>query len=432
MAPRYSARTLVASASSSAAKVACRSCRKRLSAAASASRTAGECRGAADKGAPDLRGLLEEGGTVRDRPFDAGRQRQPGGELGHVRPLAPEQQGGHGLVEVVHVGEVVEDETERDTGPPGHGLRRRVGLAGAQQLHEGLRHVAAGSLPAGHPPVPGRLLQRDERSQVECVSAARSRWAAREPRRPSRLPASPAPAEEPPFTPFTFLSVGRIQREVETCEIRAVRPGPSGVAGAAGVAGVAEVAEVCGGGLLSQRTDNNQAGGGTTCPASSVTVSSQRAASWARCVMTRTLRPPAAVQHTPEHLVGQRGVEPAGGFVEHQDGPGRQQGAGHGQSSTLAAGHGDAVLAHRRLEALGERGHPVRSRWAAANASAISWSLASGRPRTRLDRTVPAKSCARWSASTQAARASAWRSAPRRCRRATRCRPRAARSAGAR
>ena len=35
---------------------------------------------------------------------------------------------------------------------------------------------------------------------------------------------------------------------------------------------------------------------------------------------------------------------------------------------------------------------------------------ASGRPRTRLDRTVPANSCARWSASAQAARASAWRS----------------------
>ena len=53
---------------------------------------------------------------------------------------------------------------------------------------------------------------------------------------------------------------------------------------------------------------------------------------------------------------------------------------------------------------------PSPSRRAARNASAISCSPASGRPRTRLDRTVPANNCARWSASAQAARASAWRS----------------------
>ena len=86
----------------------------------------------ADEGAPDLRDLLEERGPVRDGPFDPGRQRELGGQLRHVRPLAPELQGADELVEVVHVGEVVEHEaqaTRRPAGPlpsPSGRVRRRA------------------------------------------------------------------------------------------------------------------------------------------------------------------------------------------------------------------------------------------------------------------------------------------------------------------
>ncbi len=65
-------------------------------------------------------------------------------------------------------------------------------------------------------------------------------------------------------------------------------------------------------------------------------------------------------EHAVEHLVGQRGVEPAGRLVEDKDRTRGQQGAGHGQAPPFAAGQGDAVLAHRRLEAVGECGDPGR------------------------------------------------------------------------
>ncbi len=104
-------------------------------------------------------------------------------------------------------------------------------------------------------------------------------------------------------------------------------------------------------------------------------------------------------------LVGQRRVEAAGGLVEYQDSPGCHQGAGDRQAPALATGEGDAILADRRVEPLGQGGHAGLQAERRALRPVISASVASGRPRTRLDRTVPANICARWSASAQTARA---------------------------
>ena len=64
-------------------------------------------------------------------------------------------------------------------------------------------------------------------------------------------------------------------------------------------------------------------------------------------------------QDTVDHLVGQAGIEPAGRLVEDQDRPRREQGPGHGQPPALAPRDGHAVLTDRRVESLGERGHPL-------------------------------------------------------------------------
>ena len=67
---------------------------------------------------------------------------------------------------------------------------------------------------------------------------------------------------------------------------------------------------------------------------------------------------PGSGEDPVQQLVGQGGVEAAGGFVEHEDRTGRQQGAGHRQAPALATGQGDAVLADRRVEPVGQGGHP--------------------------------------------------------------------------
>ena len=183
---------------------------------ASASRTAGDVGAAALEGPPDLRGLLEQGGPMPDRPFDADRQRQLGGQLGHLRPLAAEQQRGHELVEVVHVGKVVEDEAQRDTGAQCDRLRRRVRLAGAQQLHEGLRHIATGSLAAGHPSVPGWLFECRQGRQVErCLFTEGGAGRAMAPCR--TRPAGHCREASNHSVPLPVI--GGIQRELETCEM---------------------------------------------------------------------------------------------------------------------------------------------------------------------------------------------------------------------
>ena len=167
MAPRYSVRALLGQSPSSGAKVALRSSSRRLSAARRASAHAGGRWRPADQGAPHRCDLLEERGPVRHRPLDPGRQGEPGGQPRHVGPLTAELERGHELVEVVHVGEVVEHEAQGDAGPLRHGLGRRVGVAGAQQLHEGLADAAPGPLSPGHPSVAGRLLEGGNGREVE-------------------------------------------------------------------------------------------------------------------------------------------------------------------------------------------------------------------------------------------------------------------------
>ena len=69
----------------------------------------------------------------------------------------------------------------------------------------------------------------------------------------------------------------------------------------------------------------------------------------------------AAAARTPSSTSSaSAGSSPLVGSSSTRTGPGRQQGAGHGQPSAFAAGQGDAVLAHRRLEPVGECGHPGR------------------------------------------------------------------------
>ena len=80
----------------------------------------------AHEGAADRRDLFEERGAVGDGALDPRGQRELGRDAGHVGPLAPQLQRGHVVVEVVHVGEVVEHEAQRHAGPLGHGPRRRV------------------------------------------------------------------------------------------------------------------------------------------------------------------------------------------------------------------------------------------------------------------------------------------------------------------
>ena len=134
---------------------------------------AGRGRRPAHQGTPDRRDLLEEGGPVADDRSICRSRREPGRPLGHVGPLAAQLQGGDEVVEVVHVGEVVEDEAERHPGPLGHGPRRRVRVAGAQQLHQGLGDVAAGPLSPGQPAVGGRLLGGPRRSRSVVVDRGR-------------------------------------------------------------------------------------------------------------------------------------------------------------------------------------------------------------------------------------------------------------------
>ena len=218
IAPRNSARADSGRPSSSGAKVACRSSRKRASAAATARRTAGDVGARHDQGATDVGVLLEECGPVRHGALDAGRQREPGGELGHVGPLAAQLQRRHELVEVVHVGEVVEDEAERDAGAPGHGFGRRVRVAGAQQLHQGLGDVAPGPLSPGDPPVPGRLLKRNEGGKVEgcLVGVVVGFGDILTPQRLSRSAGRPSGACGH-WCPLPLPVTRRIQRALETC-----------------------------------------------------------------------------------------------------------------------------------------------------------------------------------------------------------------------
>ena len=160
IASRISIRTATGSGSSSGAKVALRFSRRRASAAATASRTPGEVGRPAHQGAPDGCDLLVEPGTVVHDPLDPPLERQRGGALRQVRPDAAELEGGDELVQLVHVGEVVEHEAERDAGLLGHRLGRRVRVAGAEQLHQRLGDTAPCPLASGHPAVGGGHVRR--------------------------------------------------------------------------------------------------------------------------------------------------------------------------------------------------------------------------------------------------------------------------------
>ena len=142
-------------------------------------------------------------------------------------------------------------------------------------------------------------------------------------------------------------------------------------------------------------------GAGTTRPASRVTTTSHSAASAARWVMTSTLRSPAAARTPTISSSARAGSRPLVGSSSTRTGP--------GASSARATA--------RRRRSPPDRATPSSptgvsspsgraaiqaSRRAVRSASVISASVASGRPRTRLDRTVPANICARWSASAQA------------------------------
>ena len=208
IAPRCSARVLAGSASSSGGEGGLQVLPEQGVGGGHRPPHGGRRRCPADEGTPDLGGLLEERGPVRDRPFDPGRQREPRGQLGHVGPLAAELQGGDELVQVVHVGEVVEHEAERHAGPPGHRLRRGVRVAGAEQLHQGLGDVRAGSAVPGPPSVPGRFLERDHSrpGRAHPVPGSES-WAGRgRDRLPPRPLRRPLPRRLPSLE-STFLSV---------------------------------------------------------------------------------------------------------------------------------------------------------------------------------------------------------------------------------
>ncbi len=75
-----------------------------------------------------------------------------------VGPLPAQLEGRDEEIEVVHVGEVVEHEAERDAGLLGDRLGRRIGVAVAEQLAQGVGHVAPGTLASGHASVAGGLV----------------------------------------------------------------------------------------------------------------------------------------------------------------------------------------------------------------------------------------------------------------------------------
>ncbi len=67
---------------------------------------------------------------------------------------------------------------------------------------------------------------------------------------------------------------------------------------------------------------------------------------------------PGGSEHAVQELVGQPGVETAGGLVEHEDVTGGQQGPGHREAPALAARQRDAVFTDGRVDPVGQRGDP--------------------------------------------------------------------------
>ena len=118
----------------------------------------GRRRGTPGHGAADGRDLLVERGAVRHHALDPGGQRQSLRHARQVGPLPAQLERRDIEVEVVHVGEVVEHEAERDAGLLGDRLRRRVGIAVAEQLTQRVGDVAACPLASGDAPVAGGLV----------------------------------------------------------------------------------------------------------------------------------------------------------------------------------------------------------------------------------------------------------------------------------
>ena len=255
------------------------------------------------------------------------------------------------------------------------------------------------------------------------TSAARSSGAVRDRvgwrRRASASPRPPAAAEEPAVTPIPFLSEGRIQRALETCAPWR-RAGSTRFCSSRGCSAV------------SQRTTTLRTAG-TTCPASSVTVDvAQRAASAARWVMTRTLRSPAAASTPPSSSSARAGSSPLVGSSSTRTGPGASR----------------ARATARRRRSPPDRATPSSPTGVSSpSGSAATQAVEAGRAQRvgdlRLGGVGPAEDevgphragehlrpLVGQRAGGRARRPGA--APPRRCRRATACRPRAASSAGAR
>ena len=145
-------------------------------------------------------------------------------------------------------------------------------------------------------------------------------------------------------------------------------------------------------------------------PASRASRVSQRAASAARWVTTSTLRPDdAAAWSTPSiSRVGQL-RDRVRSWARRGRGPDPER-AGRGPRRGVGVPRPRARLPPRRPACRGRAAAspPTRPGGRSRARRRCSSSLASGRPRMRFDRKVPANSWACWSASAHAARASAW------------------------
>ena len=173
IASRHAARAGGGNVSSSGPKASRMFSSSRPSAVAMDSLTPDEDGHPPHQGTPHGRDLLVERGAVPDDALDLPVEAQPRGPLGQAGPQTAQLQRGDEVVEVVDVGEVVEDEAEGYPGPLGHGAGGGVRVAGVQQLHQRFGDVVARPLPPGEAAVGGRLLGGRDMTDV---GRCRSWW----------------------------------------------------------------------------------------------------------------------------------------------------------------------------------------------------------------------------------------------------------------
>ena len=181
-------------------------------------RDVGRRRRTAHQRAAHRRDLLEQDGPVRHGPLDSRGQRERRGELRHGGPLAAELEAGDEVVQVVHVGEVVEHEAERHPGPRRDALCGRIGIAGANSSMSASATLCRVRCPrAGARRRRGSPAARQRRVPAACPRrrgpAGPGRGRGRRPCRPLRRP----PPEEPGVTGIHLPVTGGIQRRPDSC-----------------------------------------------------------------------------------------------------------------------------------------------------------------------------------------------------------------------